>query len=175
MAKELGDIVKSNPPYYMASHLLSSDADREEVELWQKENNIEVPWCCTSGIFHSAFVEDKMQMFFDALKDREVLLIGPNNLMKCNKIDFKAITVSSVNCWEDTYETLIAIDYSFEMGDIDKDTVILYCASMAANVWIDKIYKDYPEITQIDLGSALDPYCGVLSRSFHRKNQHLIK
>jgi hypothetical protein len=34
---------------------------------------------------------------------------------------------------------------------------------------IDNLFKDYKKITQIDIGSTLDPYCGIASRSGHKK------
>lgn len=168
MSIELRKIVKSNPIYYMASHLLSSDVDRQAVESWIKDNNISVNWCCTSGVFHEAFVKGKMDLFFDSIKDREVFIVGPDHLKRNEKIKYSEfIEVSKTNCFLQTEVIVPAIKNSLR-----KDSVVIFCASMASNVWIDKLYS--PDYTLIDFGSALDPYCGVLSRSFHRKNQHLI-
>jgi len=176
MGKELANIVIKNPEYYLASHLLSSDVDRSEIEKWQKENNIKVNWACTSGIFHESFVSNKMDLFFKSLKGKKVCLVAPSFIIKNNKkIDaYSHVKVSEKNCWNETDSTmssLVCIINSENPPDI-----ILFCASMAANVWIDRLYEIAGEsITLIDLGSTLDPYCGILSRSFHRKNIHLIK
>lgn len=48
-------------------------------------------------------------------------------------------------------------------------TLNLFCGSMAANVWIDEFWKLFSNHTYIDLGSVYDPYCGVVSRSYHKK------
>ena len=47
--------------------------------------------------------------------------------------------------------------------------IIVYSASIATNIIIDELYGEYKNsITQIDLGSTLDPHAGVISRSGHR-------
>lgn len=168
LSNDLACILKSNPEYYLASHLKTSDRIRKEVEKYIKDSNISVNFSCSSDIFHIAFVKEKMVLLFDSLKDREVLIVGPDYLMSSSKIRYYAfIEVSKNNCFLQTKDIIPRIRKSLK-----KNIVVIFCASMASNVWIDKLYS--PDYTLIDFGSALDPYCGVLSRSFHRKNQHLI-
>lgn len=158
MGKKLASILQSNPEYYCATHLKSSDRLRKEVEAYIKENNINVNFVCSSDLFHMAFVRKQMPEFFEAIKDRKILVVGPDHLRKFNS---NFIEVSKINCYLQTEKVIKEIK-----KHLASHLVVLFCASMAANVWIDQLYsKDY---TLIDLGSALDPYCGVLSRSFHR-------
>jgi hypothetical protein len=158
MGEKLGDILKSNPEYHIATHLKSSDRLRVEVEDYIKENNIKVNFSCSSDLFHMAFVRKQMPEFFEAIKDRNILIVGPDYLKAFNP---NIVEVSKVNCYLQTEKVIKEIE-----KHLASHLVVLFCASMASNVWIDRLYsKDY---TLIDLGSALDPYCGVLSRSFHR-------
>lgn len=159
MGKKLADILKSNPEYYVATHLKSSDRLRVEVEDYIKQNNINVNFSCSSDLFHMAFVRKQMPEFFEAIKDRKVLVVGPDYLRTYSN---NLVEVSKVNCYLQTDKVIKEIK-----THLSKDLVVLFCASMASNVWIDMLYQR--EYTLIDLGSALDPYCGIHSRSFHRK------
>ena len=59
LSKELASILKSNPQYYLATHLKTSDRIRKEVEEYIVKNKITVDFSCSSDIFHIAFVKDK--------------------------------------------------------------------------------------------------------------------
>jgi len=51
----------------------------------------------------------------------------------------------------------------------DEEKPILFCAGMMSNVLIDELWWMYPDGTYIDMGSALDPHCGISSRRYHRE------
>ena len=116
-------------------------------------------------------VDHVVEPAFEVLKQRNVILVGNVNMTEVtfkfmnNITSFNHIVISEVDCWleyKDVLKRLIA--------NYTKDVVILYCASMMSEVLIDDIYNIYGEdVTQIDIGSAFDPYCGVKSRSYHHK------
>jgi hypothetical protein len=75
------------------------------------------------------------------------------------------IVIGRVDCWLEYNDVLKRLR---EL--IEKDVVILYCASMMAEVLIDDIFDEYGDtVTQIDIGSAFDPLIGEMTRSYHKK------
>lgn len=170
MGRELATILASKPPYEIGLLLDLKDQEYEtKITTWLWDHGIH-PDNITynySGVFHIALKLGLMPEMFQALKDRRVLLVGPWHIMKIkDRIDYELlIEVSPRNCWLDSDLVMSELDQQ-----IRKNTVVLFCASMAANVWIHRFWKMYKNsVTLIDLGSGIDPYCGVFQRSFHHK------
>lgn len=164
MGEELSRILLSKPDYYLGCHLESTDTDREAIEAWMKANNFEIEWNCCSGIFHEEIKLGNINNFVKSLEGRNVLLVGPQYLKGIVKSDF--IEVPLVNCWNHSDNILTLLD-GYHTLHQDDDIVVLFCASMAANVWIDKIHGMFHTI--IDVGSGLDYHAKNPNRSFIRK------
>ena len=111
-----------------------------------------------SDIFHNASINGELPLLIDALKGRNVVLVGAKHLKGFNGWEF--IEVPSVDCWLNYEETLKELEQT-----ITKDDVVLFCASMMSNVLIDKLNG---KATLIDVGSVFDPYVGVKSRTYHK-------
>lgn len=109
-------------------------------------------------ILHRASINGYISLFFEALKDREVILIGNHTLSRLDKFKFRHIEIPMLNCW-------LSYDVIVSKIKMPKNAVVLYCAGMASNVLIDHFYRE--DITQIDCGSVFDPYVGRLTRSYH--------
>ncbi len=114
-----------------------------------------------ADVLHSASIDGKMNLFFDAIKDRRVFMVGPRHLFPFFKY---GITIPSINCWQAYDEILVGL---IGMLHEEKDNVILFCASMMSEVLIDQL--QFSENTLIDCGSVFDPYVGVKSRRYHHK------
>ena len=118
----------------------------------------------SSDAFHKANIkEGNLNRFFDSLKGKDVVIVGPAHLKPLRQIKFAQIEVPSRNCWLKYENILMQCE-----KNLRKKRVFLFCASMMSNVLIDKLWKQNKECTYIDIGSALDPYVGKNSRSYHK-------
>lgn len=166
MGKRLREILESHPNYMMGLQPLTVTSDRMK-QIAKDFPGIE--WVDADSI-HNASIDGKMDEFFDAVYDRRCVIVGPQHLMKLNIhvleragwLGVNHFPIHDFNCWSYDYE--LCKNYLKSLNT--KDIVILFCASMMSEVLIDEFHQD---ATCIDLGSVLDPYCGVKSRRYHHK------
>jgi hypothetical protein len=53
---------------------------------------------------------------------------------------------------------------------------VAFCAGMASNVWIDRLYEDFGgRAALLDIGSAFDPLAGVYSRAYMKKTSFMSR
>lgn len=113
-----------------------------------------------SDVLHSASIDGRLGDFFDALKGRYIIVVGPVHL--ADLFECVHIVIPSKNCWLD-YDKIVE-----RLGfHLKQDAVVLLCASMMSEVIIKHFEKE--SATFIDVGSCLDPYAGVYSRRYHYK------
>lgn len=170
MGDALRAVLASNPPYYLGLHL---DAKLEsETVAFLEDHGFPRGRFVWSGLFHKALVEGTIGQVWEALQyseiRRDTVLIGPAHALDAGGKLFpvtQQIRISERNCWKDTAHVFAVL------RDMDlTNCVVLFCAGMPANAWIDRLYRQYGETaTFIDLGSTLDPYAGRQTRSFHKK------
>jgi hypothetical protein len=155
MGARLKAILNSEPKYMVGIQPLTVSQFRYN-DYWKHLN---IPWV-NADCLHNASIDEKLGRFFDVLKTRKVLLVGPKHLEF-----FKAaqIVIPNINCWTE-YRNIRSTIYEFLTDK--KDWVVLFCASMMSEVLIDDF--DGSQNTFIDLGSALDVYAGKISRSYHK-------
>lgn len=165
MGVELAEIIKSNPPYNLSWHLHGDDLSgpiRDEVLLWCEMNGVQRSWGYT-GVFHVAFKTGEDKKLIQLLKEKEdVVLVGPDYMRTAGVGDVH-LTIPDSNCWKRRGEILSAIKKNID------NKVFLFAAGMPSCWLINQLYEVAPGKTFIDVGVLLDPYCGVMNRSFHRK------
>lgn len=108
---------------------------------------------------HNASIDGELHRLMDALKGRDVVCVGPAHLLP---LFDQMIVVPDKNCWLN-YEK---VKNHLEIL-IHSDKIVVLCASMMSEILI-KDFED-EDITMIDVGSALDPLVGKLSRRYHHK------
>lgn len=121
-----------------------------------------------ADIFHKASEFGMISSFFEALKEREIVLVGPAYLKDINKIKLsRHVVIPEKNCWLERDNTLNELRKEL----IGKDgTVVLFTASMASNVYIDILHAEYGDkFSFFDVGSLLDPFVGRHTRGYHKK------
>lgn len=114
-----------------------------------------------ADVFHKASMRGELKELFDLLIWLNVIIVGPHHLRKL-EIYKHFIEVPLRNAWKDYDNIREQVKRNIDPGDI-----VLYCCGMMSEVLIWDMYSD--DITQIDIGSALDPYVGVRSRNYHKK------
>jgi hypothetical protein len=109
---------------------------------------------------------NKLEILGEILKKRDTILVGPDYL---NKLGFQKnhIETPIEYAWDKINILKIEIEKSIKEY---KDPVILYSCSIATNILCDYIFEKFRDnVTQIDIGSSFDPFCGVFSRTNHDK------
>lgn len=156
LGKRLKSILESSPQYYLGLQNLAKRQRPELIDKYTKDYNL--TWV-QNDVLHTASMKGQFIHFLNVLRGLDVLLVGGNHLRDFNK-SWRFIEIPRVNCWLSYEETKKKLDVA-----IKDNTVVLFCASMMTNVLIDDFHG---RGTLIDLGSVLDPYCGVQSRSYHK-------
>ena len=149
--------------YYLGMQGLAVRRYGEEIRT--KYN---IDWC-DADIIHRASIKGKLDKFFEVLKDRRIILVGPKYLKDIKVIEFdEFIEIPEKNCWlefEKIRKEIGELIYKLYLGDSNVP-IILFCASMMANVLIDELI--YPSFIFIDIGSVFDPYVGKHTRVYHK-------
>lgn len=116
-----------------------------------------------SEVIHSLTI-GKFRGFLNLLKTKTTLLVGPDYLGDLTFHTSHIITPEK-SVWNYTDKLKSKIKKFLSEHD---NVIIIYCAAMATNILIDDLYDEFGlTITQIDMGSSLDPFAGVVSRSGH--------
>ena len=169
MGFELAEILKSKRSYHIGIDTSERPAKVQKTLGFLIDNDLTDKQYARSDLFHIALVHQHFKRFFEAISERDIIVIGPQYLDKLAILSegtgIQHIIIPDSNCWlytDDVLERLLVSDV--------EGKVLLFIASMAANVWIDRLWQVYGDsVTLIDLGSALDPYCSKMTRSFHKK------
>lgn len=148
-------------PYIMGLQPLSLSHSRA-LEVQKLIDGLNIKWV-NADTLHNASIDERLKRFFEVLKTRKVVLIGPKHLEF-----FKTthLVIPDLNCWK-VYEGVKEQVNKFIWQNPKENVIFLLCASMMSEVLI----HDFKDVgcTFIDCGSVLDPYAGVKSRSYHYK------
>lgn len=162
LGQRLKEIITRPPEYYIATHGYAMKLPiGDEIRAYMDKYGIvwsDIP----HGLdyFHIASMSDEINKYFELWNSRDTLLVGPEHLRKLDRFKFRFQQIPSVNCWLSYKETLEQL-----RKETNKDTVVLLCASMMANVLVDDLDG---QCTLIDTGSLFDPFVGKNSRSHHK-------
>jgi len=157
MGERLLDVLLSEPEYYLGEHAMAMRLMGDKIR--QAIAGLSLNWV-NADTLHLKSIDGTIKEYIDIWKTRDVVLVGPQHLKKLDLFPFRFIEIPSKNCW---------LEYESILEEIKKeiwhDTVVLFCASMMANVLIDDLHG---HCTLIDAGSLFDPYVGIFSRSHHK-------
>lgn len=131
-------------------------------EIWPHINELSL---FDGGVFARKSCDIELVKLFNLLKDKKVILLGPEHCQKMKKMfDFTHIKTPNKiwNHYENIKSTL------FNNLQKSENNIILYSCSFVAKVLIDEVYKQFPNNIQLDLGAVFEPYCGVDSRPWHK-------
>lgn len=115
-----------------------------------------------ADVLHNQSEKGGLVEFMDALKGKDVTIVGASHL---KELGFNRIPTPNKNAWLQ-YET---IQKKVEKVAKKGNQVILFSCGMLKVPLIEWVSRTYPNNTYIDTGSVFDPYCGVNSRSYHKK------
>lgn len=159
LGRTLRRIIESKPTYHLGVQSLAKELYPELVEEITQHGR----WG-DSDILHQASLEGRIGELHAALKGRNVILVGPAHLEHAIK-GASFVETPDVNCWLNKADILLKVKSRLKGR---KDVVVIFCAGMAANYFVDALHEKYGEQhTFIDAGSVFDPYCGRNSRKYH--------
>jgi hypothetical protein len=158
LGKALVSVLASSPEYYLGIQPLAKAKVPEDIQRFTTAYNLK--WI-DSSLLHRASIRGEMELLFNVLRDVSVLIVGPKHLENLSAFTFDHIVIPDLDCW--LHFDAIARQIHTYLNS-SGPLVILYCASMMSNVLIDEFAG---QATQIDMGSVLDPYAGVKTRTYH--------
>jgi hypothetical protein len=161
LGASLRRVLLSKPSYMMGIQPLSMSYERTQ-QIKDFCSGLNIQWV-NADTLHNASIDGKLGDFINALAGRYIILVGPAHLSGFF-VNCVHIVIPSQNCWLE-YEQ-IRQQIEFHVDGVN-NAVVLLAASMMSEVLIDD-FSDYHH-TFIDIGSVLDPYCGVKSRRYHHK------
>jgi len=171
LGEALKKILEAQRPYFLGMQRLAEEQNsgNPEFERLKSLNK----WG-SSDILHHASIKGQLKPFFNVIKNYDVTIVGPEKLLMNLDDDvvgdFYPLEIPEIDCWKAHNKTLNGLTKSiFRAPDGHYGDLVLYCASMMSEVLIDEMWQIYgSDITQIDLGSVLDPYAGIQSRTYHK-------
>ena len=121
-------------------------------------------------VWHRLSQEGRMGELLRHCCDRGLVLVGPRHFKELRgQVKWAQRIVSGHDCWGRRQDIL---DQTLQAVNKHGAGVVLVCAGMTANVMIHELRKELGNTRfLIDFGSALDPYCGVCSRTGMRKER----
>jgi hypothetical protein len=167
ISKKMMTVIDSRPAYFIgidSTTLAGAGSIEPDYEAFQRKiSGLNIIY---GEIFNAATVMYGIEALKKPLANRWVLTVGPD-YMKMLKMGEQHISVPLKSCWTaaDTIEKQLE---EVLTANLSKQPVVLYSCSLLAKWLIDVFYKKYGDnITQLDIGSCIDPWCGVNSRPWH--------
>lgn len=163
LSKGLRGVLLSKPEYLLGMQNFAMKIKGDAINQFISQNNLEdIKWI-NADVFHHASIAGKFDHFIDVLRGKNTILVGPAHLSTL-KFYKRFIQIYSQDCWLQKDWIVNQVKEA-----IKEPSVVLFCASMAANVMIDELYRWNPHNTYLDMGSVFEPYAGKASRSYHKK------
>lgn len=129
---------------------------------WIEKNAPSVEWYDSETILEASLAGE-LKPFIQALG--KVMIVGPEHLRQI-PIPFKVfVQVPKINAWLQYDKILYLIKR--ELYQVD---TVLFCSGFLSKIAIWTLYNQFGETRNLlDIGSSLDMFCGVNSRSYARK------
>ncbi len=158
-------IIKKIPPYFIG---ISSQVFKKPYmsqKIYPYLNNLKL---CDGFLFVRLSITGEMQRYFDEFKKRNVIVIGPEYCKNMRKyFSFSHVeTLNNNDVWLESNKVQDEIKNILDKLNRNENTVLIYACSYVAKKLIDDFYYEYPNITQIDMGSAVCPYSDAFVRSY---------
>lgn len=168
ISRKLLNIIDAEPDYYIGIDSTTRALQgviahaREPFEAKLKK----IPYLLYGDIFNAATIRFGIKCLLEPLEDRFTISVGPSYMQALRANHH--IAVPTNNCWNKSQEVETTLHQLIKKNQ-QQHPVILYSCSLLAKLLLDNCYKQYGNsITQLDIGSCIDPWCGMASRPWHR-------
>lgn len=175
LGQDLTDVLLSRPPYLLGMQNLAMGRMGSSIEEFLEGSGLsDLPWC-NSDIFHREAIRGGLKDLVDALNDRDLTIVGPDHLRKLTETHFPQADFVSVPP-RNAYAKWQAVCADVALSLAGRpDAVVSLSMGMPAELALDRLYHlgaaEGANWTLIDFGSLWDPFVGVLSRSYMKRDQ----
>jgi len=97
LGKRLASVVKNEPLYFFGMQTLALSIMNDTIIHFIKGLKLKI---VNGDILHTASIKGRLQLFFDSLSNRKVLLVGNDSLLQLKKVQAKLVTIPRYNCWQ---------------------------------------------------------------------------
>lgn len=160
-------VIDSKPPYYIgidSSTLDPAGSIKTHYDLLLKKiTGLNIVY---GEIFNAATTKYGMDALTKPLANRWVITVGPQYMTKLKLKTAHHISVPGKSCWTEAESVKRQLE-KLLVNNLDKEPVVLYSCSLLAKWLIDEMFHRFNKITQMDIGSCIDPWCGIDSRDWH--------
>jgi hypothetical protein len=166
LRQDMDKSIKGHHPYFYGMQGLATRRFPEAIKTYLK--GIVIPWI-DADMFHLASAKGRLNPFVQALREKRLCFIGPphlinNEIRTIDRIENVFIFVRNENCYLDKERVKKKIEMLRDQFDI-----FLFSAGFLSNILIWELYPSMKDKWMIDVGSLWDPYCGIDSRTYHKK------
>jgi hypothetical protein len=166
---ELKNLLKRNPDYICGMQPFSTRMFGDKIAEFLKLENIDVKWC-NADILHKASIKKQLGELFVQYDNHHLIMVAPEHLKKCDQLFSieQWVDVPTNECWLSRKQVTYDLAKCLERKKGIYKIVSLQSA-MLSNIMLDEFYGRYGHNTAfVDAGSIFEPYCGVLSRTYHK-------
>ncbi len=159
----LRGILRSRPSYLLGLQPLAMKKFGTQIAAWLRANHLRLPWV-HADVFHDLSKEGALLPFLEPLKDRKVIVVGPERLRGLMRLlPYVAfVEVPVTNAYAALWD--ITARLSAALVSVVRP-VVAFSAGMVSNLLIHELSGR--EATLIDFGSVWDPYVGLATRNYH--------
>jgi hypothetical protein len=165
MSDALTEVLLARPTYLLGIQRMAISMFEDDITRLLSRCGMTLDdFSMTCGLWHSLGGHNNNWEFKRVFESARHIMVGPSHL---RPLFDKAIYVEvpGRDCWLATDVTLDSIRRQL---DVDEFTRVGFCASMPANVWIDRLWSADKRHAYIDFGACFDPLVGVASRGYMR-------
>lgn len=176
MGQELRAVLQAftqQPQYDLAMQPLSIQLFQQRIERFLADNQLQHLRWHDADLFHWAISHpgqyDSFRRFLDALRHRQLVVVGPPHLQEPLKEllsyrEFVQVPLRDAYIYlNDIVKRILAA-----IARCTEPPLVSVSCGMPAEILIHRIWDRASLFSMIDMGSVWDPYCGVKSRSYMR-------
>lgn len=184
LSDDLKAVLKNQYPYYHAMLGIARRKRGKEIDKFLTKTGIKLEWY-GGDVFLNATLEGKLFPLIEQIRGRRVLYVGNEKLRHLNMRNrgffpyYDYIQPPAQNAHTVKADIINQVCTSIVENRID---FIGWSSGLASKVFIDMVYRRFPEVTQIDFGSMFDGFFRPLphieamgrtgSRSYIRKGHY---
>lgn len=171
-AKKIGDDLRSvllgRPEYLLGIQGLSlRGLFGKQVRSWIQDEGIEDLQWFDADAFHHACRDNELAPVIQLLLNRKVVVVGPKR-MESLPFTSNFVPIPKTDTY---YEKQRIINQVADILEESDQAIVSVSAGWTANLLISELYPAFGNRhTFIDFGSVWDPYVGVYSRGYMKKD-----
>lgn len=174
MAAQYRKALKSHPNYLLGMQPFALRLMGKEIRAWIAKNNLwDLEWHIADHMaMHSINSKGKFHQLADALREANVLIVGPSHLRRLKPrgvVNFLGfIDVPKVNAFLNLNRIAKAVQDAY--SKLPKPLVISISCGLPAGLLVDRLFPVLGhDAFLLDMGSVFDNHCGVFSRSYMKQ------